>query len=156
MQIMLLQNWVQGQSPNRESGGRRILSSEKNTVLCIICSYVAEFKLRFYVLLGTNTGLNFLFIIDVPPLGKCCPGRPAPLSLLHLLVGTALGCMPACWALVEVTSDWARCPKPRGVSRGAFSGVNQKFLQNTRPSGCQANIIKVLEEFPAAARTCEY
>jgi len=38
-----------------------------------------NYKLRFYVLLDTNTGLNFLFIVEVPPLGKCRPGRsPIP------------------------------------------------------------------------------
>ena len=41
-------------------------------------SYIAEFKLRFYVLLDTNTGLNFLFIVEVPPLGKCRPRQLAP------------------------------------------------------------------------------
>jgi len=54
--------------------------------LSIISNYIAEFKLRFYVPLNTNTGLNFLFIVEVPPLGKCRPGRPyRPLSLRHCL-----------------------------------------------------------------------
>ena len=46
---------------------------------------MAEFKLRFDVLLDTNTGLNFLFIVEVPPFGKCHPGGPPPtlLSLRH-------------------------------------------------------------------------
>jgi len=50
----------------------------QNTISSIICSYIAEFKLRFYVLLDTNTGLNlnFLLIVEVPSLGKCSPGRP--------------------------------------------------------------------------------
>jgi len=34
--------------------------------------------LRGSPLLDTNTGLNFLFIVEVPPLGKCRPGRPGP------------------------------------------------------------------------------
>jgi len=67
MQTMLLQNWVQGQSPV-EGCGQKLKHFDicKNTILSIIC-------LRFYVLLDTNTGLNFLFVVDVLPLGKC-PG----------------------------------------------------------------------------------
>ena len=52
-----------------------VLTAEKNAILCIICSYIAEFKLRFYVSLNTSTGL---FIVELPPLSKCRPGRPAP------------------------------------------------------------------------------
>jgi len=45
-----------GQSHNRWFGGQSPTEAEafwhlKNTILSIICSYVAEFKLRFYVLL---------------------------------------------------------------------------------------------------------
>jgi len=52
----------------------------KTFILSIICSYIAEFKLRFYILLDTNTGLNFLFIIKVLPLVKCHPGQPPPFT----------------------------------------------------------------------------
>jgi len=29
------------------------------------------------------TDVNFLCILEVPPLGECCPGRPTPFSLHH-------------------------------------------------------------------------
>ena len=55
-----------------------ILPPDKTLFCAWFAVLIAELKLRFYISLNTSTGLNLLFIVEVPPLGKWRPGRPAP------------------------------------------------------------------------------
>jgi len=81
MQIMLLQNWVHGKGPvnglglvnglgTKSPGSWNAFWHLQHTILSIICSYTAEFMLRFYVPIEatvvktTEPGLTWPYLPD--------------------------------------------------------------------------------------------